>query len=351
MTRPMQSQDAAAHAKLSLALWLPIVLMTAVALLAFHGCGFALRGDVFPPVIGTLLLGVATTRYLAARPGTHCFGMVAGIWFQAASIAGAALMLTYSAASLNRRLADALMLRMDHAMGYDWAAYVAWFTRHPHAAEFAVLCYNSNILQPALFVLVLMLSGHPDRLNKFVLVNIVTLLVATTIFAFLPVTTAWLHQGLSPDEIARFRFISGSDQGWVRELLRIRSGELRVLPPDFSEGLVGFPSFHAISALLNIWVIWPLRYWRWAVLPINTIMIAATPVFGGHYLADLVAGSVIAFASVVFVNRLYPTLAKYCAAPGESRWVPTAVAAKAPFLTARGTASPARCSTKSGSQL
>ncbi len=77
----------------------------------------------------------------------------------------------------------------------------------------------------------------------------------------------------------------------IKELLQIRSDELRVLPPTFGEGLVGFPRFHAISAVLNIWAGWPLRRWRIAILPVNLMMLAATPVFGGHYLVDVLAGA------------------------------------------------------------
>jgi len=327
MIRAAQPQDVSTQTALSLMLWLPIALMTAGAMLAFRECGFSLQNHVFPPVVGTLFLGVATTRYLAARPGTYRFGMITGVLFQAATIASAALMLTYAAASLDGPLADPLMLRMDRAMGYDWATYVSWFARHPAFARLAALCYNSNILQPALFILLLVLSGHLERLNKFVLVNIVTLLAATAIFVALPVTTAWVHLGLSPQEIARFHVISGRNDGWIRELLRIRSGELRVLPPGFGEGLVGFPSFHAISALLNIWVIWPLRRWRSIVLPVNMIMIAATPVAGGHYLADIVAAGIVTFAGIPFVDRLYPILAARCEAASqapEPRLIPRA---------------------------
>lgn len=83
--------------------------------------------------------------------------------------------------------------------------------------------------------------------------------------------------------------------------------------PSFGQlSLVGFPSFHVISALLSIWLIWPLRSWRWFILPINIIMIAATPVVGGHCLTDVIAGAAVAFVGVALVNRIYPALAARC---------------------------------------
>ena len=39
---------------------------------------------------------------------------------------------------------------------------------------------------------------------------------------------------------------------------------------------------------------WPIKYLGWVGVLLNLAMMAATPIDGGHYFADVIAGSVIA---------------------------------------------------------
>ena len=42
-------------------------------------------------------------------------------------------------------------------------------------------------------------------------------------------------------------------------------------------GIVSFPSFHAASAVLYIWALWPVRYVGGAAVILNLLMMASTP--------------------------------------------------------------------------
>ena len=70
------------------------------------------------------------------------------------------------------------------------------------------------------------------------------------------------------------------------------------MPLDDLEGLVAFPSFHTAAGLLYIWAFWPLRLLRWPAIVVNCAMIATTPLGGAHYVIDLLAGAVVAFAAI-----------------------------------------------------
>jgi hypothetical protein len=68
-------------------------------------------------------------------------------------------------------------------------------------------------------------------------------------------------------------------------------------------GVLTFPSFHAVSAVLYAWAFWPIRWLRPLALLCNGAMMAATPVGWGHYLVDLLAGIVVA-AAAIYAARL-----------------------------------------------
>jgi membrane-associated phospholipid phosphatase len=69
-------------------------------------------------------------------------------------------------------------------------------------------------------------------------------------------------------------------------------------------GILTFPSFHAASAALYIWAFSPLRWLRLLLVPCNILMIAASPVGGGHYFVDVFAGIAVSAAAIVVTLRI-----------------------------------------------
>jgi membrane-associated phospholipid phosphatase len=73
-------------------------------------------------------------------------------------------------------------------------------------------------------------------------------------------------------------------------------------------GIVTFPSFHAASCLLYTWAFWPVRWMRPITLAANGLMLASTPIDGGHYFIDVFAGLALAAAAIALVNRITVTI-------------------------------------------
>src|SRR5262249_14325691 len=78
----------------------------------------------------------------------------------------------------------------------------------------------------------------------------------------------------------------------------LRAGTLRTLDLEHFGGAVTFPSFHAAAAILYAWALWPLRWVRPFSLAVNGLMLVATPIGGGHYLVDVLAGVMVAAGSI-----------------------------------------------------
>jgi membrane-associated phospholipid phosphatase len=95
----------------------------------------------------------------------------------------------------------------------------------------------------------------------------------------------------------------------LRDLPLIRDGSLRVLDLPELGGIVTFPSFHAAAAAIYVWALWPVRFARWLGLLSNSAMLVATPIGGGHFLADVIAGIAVVVLSIVGANWIAERLA------------------------------------------
>jgi len=69
------------------------------------------------------------------------------------------------------------------------------------------------------------------------------------------------------------------------------------------EGLIAFPSVHAIAAVLFLLATWGTRA-AIIFLPLNFLMLLSTPIEGGHYAADVIAGIFIAFFGSILISKM-----------------------------------------------
>ena len=104
----------------------------------------------------------------------------------------------------------------------------------------------------------------------------------------------------------------------MRDLPPTRAGVLVISNLLNLGGIVTFPSFHAASAVLYTWALWPLRWSRPLVVLVNGVMLAATPLNGGHYFIDVIAGVAIAVSAIVAARQAGRVIARLQFAPGET---------------------------------
>ena len=70
----------------------------------------------------------------------------------------------------------------------------------------------------------------------------------------------------------------------------VREGGLRALDPMRLTGLISFPSYHALLAVLVACAFAHLPKLFPFVLALELAIIAFSPLIGGHYIADVLAG-------------------------------------------------------------
>ncbi len=59
------------------------------------------------------------------------------------------------------------------------------------------------------------------------------------------------------------------------------------------------------------WYAWPLKFLRWPALALNTLVLVATPIQGGHHVVDVLAGFAVAAAGIAIANRVARIVPKF----------------------------------------
>src|SRR5206468_5076868 len=128
-------------------------------------------------------------------------------------------------------------------------------------------------------------------------------LIATTLISGLvPAIGVFQQIGVDPAQLKNIEV--GAYLMQLRDLAPVREGALRHLDLVNLAGIVTFPSFHAASAVLYIWAFWPVRWMRPIAVLANTAMLASTPIVGGHYFIDLIAGMGVAGIAIVAARKI-----------------------------------------------
>lgn len=206
------------------------------------------------------------------------------------------ILLTYAAMSADFPYRDHELYTLDQALGFDRRAYLNFFEHHPWLDQITGLAYLSLLPQFACVPMVLQFGGQRPEAQRLLLATGIALILTSAISIFVPAVGAYVYIDITPLNFAK---IANTIYTPVPTLESLRAGTLDIIELDNLEGLISFPSFHTVGALLFIWAIWPLRYLRWPTLVLNAALILATPIFGAHYFVDLVGGAAVAFTSIM----------------------------------------------------
>jgi hypothetical protein len=249
------------------------------------------------------MLGAAAIFYRRVRFNERfsacCIGLAQALVFSAAGS-----ILSYLLARNGGALWDATLQGWDRALGVDWLAYVRAIDTHGWAALPFRFGYESLILQTIAVILALGFSGKLDRLRMFILAAILSGTAAVLASPLFPAVGNFAYLGLRPGHFSHVWQSSGLAD--VRDFLALRHGTMATLDLRTMQGIIVFPSYHGALATVNLWAFWTsgLRWLRWVGASTALTTIAATPVFGGHYFVDVLAGIVIASVSIAAARRL-----------------------------------------------
>ncbi len=193
--------------------------------------------------------------------------------------------------------ADSMLVRLDAMFGYSWPKAVALVAEWPAVSKTLLYVYFSSLPQLVFVVLLLGFAGQANALWHFLLTGVLGVIGCIAIWFVFPTFGPSTLYTLSPDLLSKIEL--GVTPQYGEELLRLgREGPTYISPANVL-GLIGFPSFHTVMACMS--AVFLARF-KWVfpfAVALNTAMVPAILVHGGHHLSDVIGG--IAMFSVAYL--------------------------------------------------
>jgi hypothetical protein len=202
------------------------------------------------------------------------------------SIAGA--ILTYRAARHGAAWSDEMLAGLDRGLGFNWAAWFEFVNSDLAIKLVLAIAYTSLMPQILLSVIYFSWRRWDARNCEFLANVIVALLLTSAVFALFPA----LGPGAAIPELAKLYLV---------DLVGLHDGSLSSFDINKLNGIVAFPSFHAVLGVLLTYahrggaLLFP-------VAALNAVMLVSIPSEGGHYLIDVLAGVATAVFAIVAIR-------------------------------------------------
>jgi len=203
------------------------------------------------------------------------------------AFASSANILTYLSATPALPLQDDFLADADGFLGFRWLSYYHYVEAHPFIGRSLTTCYQSLIPETVVSGIFLSFARFDHRIRDFFWIALTSLLLTSALSALVPAVGAFSLYG----------FPERAD--WLRDLDVLRRGVGLHFAFPAMVGLVTFPSFHAVLALLVIYVMRGTGFIFYLFAAWNLIMLVSIPPIGGHYLVDIVGGAAVLGIAIV----------------------------------------------------
>jgi PAP2 superfamily len=197
--------------------------------------------------------------------------------------------------------ADDTLARLDADLGFDWLNYTRWAAARPLVVAAFRFSYTGLTLVTLFVFIVLFAAGERARAKEFLR------------FVFWSALATVILGAAVPARGAMYRFAStnlqsvfGAEAGIypLPYLNALRSHAPHILNFQDLPGLVSMPSFHTACALLVAYSCRNIRILGTLSILYAAVMIASTPIMGGHYFVDLIGGAALMTAIVLLDKRI-----------------------------------------------
>jgi len=194
-------------------------------------------------------------------------------------------------AGMSIGLKDAFFARLDQALGFHVPGILAWSSQHD-LGNFVSRSYP--YLFPMLLVAFLLpaLTGKIKQAQEFITGNLLAFAIGMPLFALFPAVGPWYgyHFPANPGQAA-----------CQQSLLLLRTPGPYSLRPF---GVVCFPSFHVVWAILCVYALWCFKPLRIPVVVLALLIVLSTLTTAWHYFTDVLAGILVAAAAIAASRAL-----------------------------------------------
>jgi membrane-associated phospholipid phosphatase len=198
-------------------------------------------------------------------------------------------------------LADAQLAAVDAAIGLHVDQAVQAAARSPVLIEVLAFTYNTSGLMVVALIFAAITRKALDCAWELTVTAVIAMQAVAAISVSMPAVGAMKHFGLG--YLQGDGLPAGAGVYHLKSFAHFYSGTDPLVRLEDLNGLVTFPSFHTVLALLATQALWQTRF-RWLGVAWTATVIVSTIPIGGHYLVDLIAGLLIWAGAAAFSSRL-----------------------------------------------
>jgi membrane-associated phospholipid phosphatase len=289
IARASQAVDAAPRHRACLLGWIVVGAAVPVAAGIVLASGMQLVIASFLPLVFTAaLLGIVHHIYARVRPEPRLAltASLLALLVLAGLLAG---VISHAGLRMHYPLIDAWLDGADRAMGINTPRLALMLALHPHWGTLLNLIYVSAF--PAVFLTALWLGlrGQDARAWELGLGFTGGILIAATIAAFFPALGNMAYHQLDGTK----GLPAGAGSYYLEAFHYFRDGHDPRFDMRQLSGVVEFPSFHMIMALIVPYALRRTGVLGWAAIAWSVLVVVSTIAIGGHYVIDLVGGAVL----------------------------------------------------------
>lgn len=196
-------------------------------------------------------------------------------------------------------LVDHQLMIMDAHLHFATVSWVQ-FMRHVPALRVSLALIYA--VEPLLLMAALLLPpfmGCADASRRYALGIVIAAVITAAAFALWPAAGPWTTEG----------YRATRDQTQVTIYIALLKSHAPVSLNMEDAGIVAFPSFHTLLAVLSAVALGSLRRLRWPAWILAMLIIISTLTTGWHYLTDVLGGLVLAAISVAAARAVLPETA------------------------------------------
>lgn len=201
------------------------------------------------------------------------------------------------------RLIDQYLINSDAMIGFSWPEYLEMFLGYPIFSKLLGYVYMSSLVQLMAVIIFLGAMQRRKSLHVFLLTGLLASTLTVLIWYIIPSIGPSAYFEIDPVLVETIGLVVDPNYGAQANILVMNGAKF--ISPINDLGLVAFPSFHTGMAAMAVWFLSGYKRLFIAALVLNTFMIPAILLHGGHYLTDVLGGIVVFLFSI--------TCAKYIA--------------------------------------
>ncbi len=277
------------------------LIAMATALVAAHALGLRwdLSGFAAVAIVGTfgLAFSVLLRRIPRLTPLADSCSILSMLFVTVMTCGAIAMIATRSGAPLS----DQRLLDADAALGLSAPHFVLRVAAAPAwLIEWLRRAYSASGQLMVITIIVLPLIGKRIAAWRFSVLISATLLLCTLISFLFPAYGSFSH--IDPATVATLP--GGAGRYFHAALTSFRTAADPIVSIEAIAGVVCFPSFHTIIALLIVQAWAGIRIVNRVMPAVGATIIVSTLPMGGHYFTDLIAGLILWWACSVALDRV-----------------------------------------------